>query len=40
MAERRHAAGQLGHDDLHAALAGAESLMSDHRDAHLARTVH
>lgn len=40
VAERRHAAGELGHDDLHAALAGAVSLMSDHRDAHLARTVH
>ena len=39
MAERRHAAGELGHDDLHAALAGAVSLVSDHRDAHLARTL-
>lgn len=39
VAERRHAAGELGHDDLHATLAGAVSLMSDHRDAHLARTL-
>ena len=39
VAERRHAAGELGHDDLNAALAGAVSLMSNHRDAHLARTL-
>ena len=39
VAERCHTAGELGHDDLHAALAGAVSLMSDHRDAHLARTL-
>lgn len=39
VAERRHAAGELGNDDLHPALAGAISLMSDHRDAHLARTL-
>ena len=39
MAERRHAAGELGHDDLHAALTGTVSLMPDHRDAHLARTL-
>ena len=37
--ERRHAAGELGHDDLHAALTGAVPLVSDHRDAHLARTL-
>ena len=39
VAECRHAAGELGHDDLHAALTGAVSLVSDHRDAHLARTL-
>ena len=39
VAERRHAAGELGHDDLHASLAGAVSLMPYHRDAHLARTL-
>ena len=39
MTERHHAAGELGHDDLNPALAGAVSLVSDHRDAHLARTL-
>ena len=39
VAERRHAAGELGHDDLHASLAGAVSLVPYHRDAHLARTL-
>ena len=39
VAERRHAAGELGHDDLNPALARAVSLVPDHRDAHLARTL-
>lgn len=39
MAERRHAAGELGHNDLHAALSRTVPLMSDHRDAHLTRTL-
>ena len=39
MAERRHATCQLGHDHLDPALTGAVPLVSDHRDAHLARTL-